>query len=132
MRMEEAVQRAVYSQLTAQLPSVLVVDHVIQPEDTGKQRFPYVAIGDATVSEWDTDDASGGDVDVSLHIWSRERGGREVKQLQGLVYEALHRQEFPIDGYHLVTVDYQTSEIYLESDGATRHGISRFRILIHE
>lgn len=132
MSMEEAIQRAIYSQLTTHLPSTLIVDHVIQPDDTGKQRFPYIAIGDANLSAWDTDNTLGADIDVTLHIWSRQRGGREVKELQGQIYSALHRQQFPVTGYHLVTIDLMSTEIYLESDGVTRHGLSRFRILLDE
>jgi hypothetical protein len=93
---------------------------------------PYIVIGDDTMIEYDADQVLGFDSTVTIHTWSTYRGRSEVKSLMGLIYDALHRAEFTIQGYNLIGCDCEYSETFLESDGVTRHGVQRFRILIRE
>lgn len=127
------------SALTALLaPSVLdsgsaVYDAVPQVDDTGSGlEFPFVAIGDDTILEWDTDDAFGTEATVTLHIWSRQQGRSEVKAIQGAIYDALHFQNLSITGYHTVVMLCEFEETMMDSDTYTRHGVSRYRIIFHE
>jgi len=127
---ELAVQQAVYARLNSQL-SVPVYDHVPQPADSGDDSmFPYVAIGDDTGIEWDTDTSDGWEITLTIHSWSRTRGRLEVKTLQGEIWDALHRHDLAVQGYRTVFCYSEFSETFLEADGLTRHGVQRFRIVI--
>lgn len=145
--MEKALQTAVftrlsgYEDLTDALPTVplpngttapAIFDNYPQPGDTGAQLFPFVSLGEGLLGEWDTDDTFGGDGEVVLHVWSRERGRREVKTLQGYIYAALHRYNLAVEGYTLVALDWVSSESFMDPDGVTRHGVSRFRVLLEQ
>lgn len=104
-----------------------VYDHV--PQDAV---FPYVAIGDTTSAEWDTDTSLGSEATATIHVWSRERGRMEAKEIQRELYNALHRHALSITGATTVTCDWEFAETELDTDGLTRHGITRFRLLIEQ
>ena len=138
MSAANAVQTAIYQALTASAPLMVLVkgifDNVPQLDEREDPdaRFPFVVIGDDDVNEDDTDTSRGFLVEVEIHAWSRKRGRKEIKEIQGLVYEALHRQTLNVAGYHFVDCFFDESETKLDPDGKTRHGISIFRISITE
>lgn len=100
------------------------------------QGFPYLTIGEAIHNEWDTDDTLGNNVSIDVHVWSRYgkkyRGRKEAKEIQGLIYKALHRQELTYETYDIISVDFENSQTFKDADGLTVHGVSTFRILIDE
>lgn len=118
-----AIQQAVYTRLAGQL-SVPVYDHA--PQDVA---FPYVELGEIDAIPFDTDDSVGAETTVTIHTWSRYRGWKEVKEIQGRVYDALHRYNLPVAGAHLVTVEFEIGRTFLDADGLTRHGVQEFRII---
>ena len=126
MSAELELQKAIYGVLDTAL-TMPVYDNV--PENAVA---PYIVIGDDTFIEYDTDSLRGFEATITVHSWSTYRGRAEVKTIMGLIYEALHRAEFTIAGYNLIGCDCEFSESFLESDGLTRHGVQRFRILIRE
>jgi len=137
MAYESAVQDSVYDALKANsalsAAVVGVYDAVPQAADSGSgSAFPYVTIGEDTAIEWDTDTELGADLTITIHTWSRYRGRKETKQIQGLIYGILHRANLSISGYHLVGVDWLQSESFMDTDGLTRHGVQTFRITIEE
>lgn len=121
-----ALQQAIYTRLSDQL-SVEVYDHV--PQDAA---YPYVTIGEGTESEWDTDDSLGIDATINIHVWSRYRGRKEVKQLQDQIYAALHRYDLPVSGADTVLVNFEFADSFVDPDGLTRHGVQRFRIITED
>lgn len=126
MSAELEIQKAVFTRLNNVL-SIPVYDNV--PDNA---QAPYVVVGDDTLVEFDSDGASGFEATVTIHSWSVYRGRTEVKNIMGLIYDALHRAELNVQGYNLLGCDCEFSETFLESDGVTRHGVQRFRILIRE
>lgn len=137
MSFETALQSAIYSVLNGDATlSGLVVgvyDDVPQAVDSGDPaQFPYVNIGEAVHTEWDTDTSRGDDATITIHTWSRYAGRKEVKQIQGAIYDVLHRSALAVTGYATVSVDWQQSESFLDTDGETRHGVQTFRIILDE
>jgi hypothetical protein len=126
MSAELEIQKAIFSKLNTAL-SIPVYDNV--PDNA---QAPYVVIGDDTLIEFDSDLVIGFEATVTVHSWSKYRGRAEVKGIMGQIYDTLHRAEFTLQGYNLLGCDCEFSETFLESDGVTRHGVQRFRILIRE
>lgn len=125
-----AIQTAVFQRLDAEL-SVPVYDHVPQPNDSGDNAlFPYVVIGDDDLSAWDTDTSQGFDGDLTIHVWSRQKGRAETKALQQQIYDALHRFDLSVSGADTITLDQSLATTMMDPDGITRHGVQRFRLLI--
>lgn len=135
-----AIQAAVYGRLTTYAPLAdLLAPHADNPakpavyDDVPQGAlFPYVTIGDDTLIEWDQDACLGAEATITLHVWSRERGRKQAKTIQGALYDALHRYALPVDGSHTVDCLWEMSESFLDPDGHTRHGVSRFRIILQK
>lgn len=137
MSFEVVIQKAIYEKLAASAELIAkkipVYDDVPQPEDSGKLcNFPYVVVGDDTLNQWDTDTEYGADAVITIHTWSRYTGKKEIKELQGYVYNALHNAELVIPGYVSVVCAFQDSKSFLDADGKTRHGVQTFTMLIEK
>lgn len=129
MSYETAVQTAVYDALTGDAALAALVEGVFDavPQD---QSFPFVTIGEDIHNEWDTNTTLGSDCSITVHTWSRGRGRKETKEIQGAVYDALHRASLTYAGYRFVSVEFAGSQSFMDADGLTRHGIQTFRVII--
>lgn len=135
MGFELAIQGAVYAALTGSAALTALVRGVYdaQPRPlTGSDtlQFPYITIGEDTHTDWSTDTESGDDATITIHTWSRYNGRKELKEIQGLIYGALHRRSFDVAGYALVSCDWISSDSLIDADGETRHGVQTFRLLL--
>ncbi|HSK40601.1 MAG TPA: DUF3168 domain-containing protein, partial [Arenibaculum sp.] len=79
------LQRAVLMALTSALAPVEVYDDV--PEEAA---HPYVSIGDMAVATTSDKAGDGERHTLTLHVWSRYPGRKEVKELLGGIKTALH------------------------------------------
>jgi hypothetical protein len=127
MSFEAAIQQASFDRLSSYPGMPTVYDDV----PTGAA-FPYVVIGEDTHIPFDTDDSLGSESTVTFHVWSRYRGKKEAKEILGLIYEALTRQALSVVGHDLITIEFDYSDVLLDPDGITRHGVSRFRWLVEQ
>jgi len=91
--------------------------------------FPYVVIGEAGAMSFDTKSEAGMVHRPSVHSWSRYRGLKEIKLLMAAIASALVDAPLTIAGHHLVLIDFAGSDVVLDPDGLTRHGVQRFRAL---
>ncbi|MBK1780561.1 DUF3168 domain-containing protein [Advenella sp. WQ 585] len=115
------IQHAIFSALTAL--QVAVYDDVPQGAS-----FPYVIIGEDDSVPFDTDDSTGFDTELTIHIWSRYSGMKEVKDIMSDIYSILNRRELSASGAHVIDCIFQYQDVLLDPDGITRHGIIRFRL----
>ena len=118
------LQKAIYTKLDAAL-SVPVYDDVPQGAS-----YPYVVIGEDATIEWDTDTEIGSESTLTIHTWSRAAGRKQTKELQEAIYTALHRTALVVTGVDVITCTHEFSESFMDPDGETRHGVSRYRVLI--
>ncbi len=119
------VQTALYTALTAALAPVPVLD-LAGPD----QRFPYCTMGEFTATPDDPVTAEQGvDLDMTLHVWSRQPGMQEIQQLMQTAKDALHHKQLAVTGFQWVTTVWEMAQTMRDIDGVTRHGVMRFRIL---
>jgi len=145
--MANAVQIAIYSALSgsndlvallasrinaAGMPAIY--DDVTQAGDSGNDSaFPYIVIGGDSVLDMSTDTSSGGDISVTIDVWSRYDGKRITKRIQAAIYQALHRATLTVPDHEFIGCDFdQEQPVTLDPDGHTYHGVSSFRVLIDE
>ena len=127
-----AVQAALVARLkaTAAVTDLLaegddsVFDHVPQASP-----FPYLVVGESTARPFDSKTEDGLDQQVTLHVWSRQRGMKELKTIMAAVLAALDRATPTVSGHDLVDLRFVFSTTRLDRDGFTRHGLQRFRVL---
>lgn len=123
------IQVAVLARLAAYGPLAAFVSGRIYDDVPQNAPFPYVVIGEADSIPFDDDVNDGEDTDLTIHVWSRSAGRKEVKQMMAAIYAALHRYPLPITGAHTVLMDFDYQNSFLDPDGITRHGVIRFRLL---
>ena len=127
------LQKTIFSKLNTDTTikntvSATVHDHV--PQGTA---FPYIVIGEETM----TDDESTKDIDfnnftLTIHVFSRNRGRKEAKNIMARIYELLHTQSLSVTGATHVNTRFEFSDIIREEDGLTYHGVQRFRTILHD
>ena len=119
------IQQAIFDELSELDYSVY--DHVPQVS-----AFPYIVIGDDTSISFDTDESVGSESTLTIHVWSQYRGKMQVKEILQEIYDKLNRADIAVSGCHLVECVAEFQETYLESDGLTRHGVIRFRLIVED
>jgi len=131
--MLNSLQVALYVKLSAALPGK-VFDAV--PQDKAGL---YVTIGDDTFVDWDTDDATGFECTATINTYNTNKapgtttlGYKDLKAMQETIYNTLHLQPLVVTGYNTVGVVQEYAESRRDNDGISRHGVQRFRILLHK
>lgn len=128
------VQTAIYTRLNSELSTNIFDDVEGLPEGKPDEDFPYIVVGEDTSLAWDTDDTLGATVTVTLHVWSRYEGKKEVKEIMQSIYDALNRQSSNLSasGYRFVDCLFEFSDVIDENDGATRHGVCRYLVTVEK
>lgn len=104
-----------------------IVDHA-----EAQQNYPFVVLGEELpLNEWDVKGQDGARVEPELHTWSDYRGLREVLAIQAEIRSALDKQSLSVAGYTLVEIRQVYATAFLDADGLSRHGVQRFRALLH-
>tara|TARA_Y100000310_G_scaffold142034_1_gene141489 strand:- start:830 stop:1210 length:381 start_codon:yes stop_codon:yes gene_type:complete len=125
MNFELITQQKIYDALSG--ISVPVYDNAPQGSN-----FPYVTIGEVSALEFDTDNTIGQSSVFTVHVWSRQQGRKETKEIQGEIYSALHLLQFAEAGYIFTENYFVSSDTFVETDGKTRHGVQTFKLTIEE
>jgi len=129
MSVGSELQAALYLALNTALTGIAgVYDEVPQlPVGMPDTSFPYVEIGDVGVVPFDTDDNTGYEAYVLLHVWSRYRGKKEAHDIFEVCRNTLHRQTLTLTNWSVFDI-LQTGEFVVkrESDNTTIHGFGRF------
>lgn len=128
-----ATQEALYGALSADsnLQTLLGAPARIYDVVPPSAVFPYVTLGDLTLRDYDTKEATGFEQICIFHIWSRYRGRKELKQIMQGLYDVLHRATLTLTGASASSCQFQSASTNVESDGLTLHGTMRFRLLTH-
>lgn len=105
-----------------------------QAADSGDPAaFPYVVIDDTDFGDYHTATESGFEIIMRLYTFSRSPGRKEVRDVQDLIYSALHRQEalLAVSGHTVLFIDREGSTVDepLDADGAWR-GVCEYRAIV--
>ena len=90
--------------------------------------FPYITIGEANLTDNDTDSTQNVYISYVIHTWSRADGRKEIKTIMGEIYSALHLTKFSESGYSFTENYFLSSDSFVETDGKTRHGVQTFKL----
>lgn len=132
MSFETPAQQAIFSHLNGNIGATVYDDVPDLPSGMPLANFPYVVIGDDTSTAWDTDDRTGANVTVTLHVWSRASGFKETKAILAAIYERLNRAQLTADGFNIIDCLWEFSDAMRDPDGQTRHGVARYRITMQK
>ena len=125
------LQQAVYGALTGDSTLMALITGVHDHLPQGAA-FPYVTIAESTARAWGVVGVVGIEATLTLHVWSRVRGRKEFKQIMAEMHRILHDADLTVTGHALIWLRFDFAETILDDDGATYHGITRFRALTNE
>ena len=123
-----ALKRGVYQalagsvSLTALLGGVRVYDNAPQAAP-----YPFITLGQSVVRDWSTGSEVGAEHNLTLHVWSRSGGKKQVLEILESIRAVLHDQPLALANHHLVNLSHEFSEARPDPDGDTFHGIVRYR-----
>jgi len=95
--------------------------------------FPYVVMGEVSGRDWSDKFEPGQEVFSTVHVWSQYPGRKEAAEMQDAILQALTSS--PLDlgpDFHAALGALDMSEMIIDIDGATRHGVVRMKYLIEE
>ncbi len=102
-----------------------VFDHVPQ-----RSPWPFVSIGNVASRDLSMSDSeSGAEHFVTVHVWSRAKGKKQCYEIMEVVRSILHDSHPTVEGHALVNLRYVSSDVGLDPDGETVHGVMRFRVV---
>lgn len=121
------LQTAVYADLVAaSIPGLVqIVDHrIVKPK---ADDFPFIEIGESQSIPDDTSCADGSQEIIDLHVWSRVRGQKQIKQIMGRIHDAFHAEALTVSGLASCFAFVEGERIINDPDGLTRHGVVTLR-----
>ena len=123
-----ALQRNIYQALTSssELTSLLGGDRIYSQAPPAAQ-FPFITLGQTVNLDWSTGTDEGAEHSLTLHVWSRADGAREVHEILEMIRTVLHGQLLALEDHYLVNLRHEFMEARLDPDGETMHGIVRYR-----
>lgn len=122
------LQKAMYQKLKNDAALVALLGGGKVYDDTPQRtEYPYVTFGRSVVRDWSTGTDSGHEHIVTLHVWSRAAGRREVHDIINAIETALHDQPLAIMGFRLVNLRHENSDARRDPEGETYHGTVRYR-----
>ena len=124
------LQEALYSRLSSDNTLTNTLGAGVFDEVTQNQATPYISMGYGTAIEYGTKDLDGGEFTVTFDIWSEYKGAKECKQKMARVHTLLHNHSLSVSGFNLINLRFEFSDILIDPDGVTRHGVMRFRAII--
>lgn len=89
--------------------------------------FPYITFGRASIYDWSTATERGAEQLVTLHVWSKAKGKREVLELMDLIRARLDDAALTLDGHRLVNLRMDFQEARFDEDLSVHGGLLRFR-----
>jgi hypothetical protein len=95
--------------------------------------MPYVVSGELEGRDWSDKFAAGQEVMSTVHVWSDYPGRKECAEMLDRILRALSGEALYLgQDFRAVCSGLDMSQILIDLDGVTRHGVLRLRYLIEE
>ncbi len=91
--------------------------------------FPYITIGEGQSISNIADCYDGTESFLDVHVWSREVGFPEAKQIADGLRDLLRQDSLTVTGHTLELFEFQSSRFLRDPDGLTNHIAMSFRAL---
>ena len=112
--------------LIAKLSASLSVGVYTDPPDAAE--YPFIVVQSVTADDVSTAGEDGQLFSVVLHVWSDYDGAKEILDLLGQMYNALHKQQITLTAHAFGGCYVTGTDTYADPDGKVFHGIMTARI----
>jgi hypothetical protein len=124
------LQAAIVAALVADDDLAALVDDRIHDGAPRAGDFPSITFGETGQADWSSDSEPGGEIRLTLHVWSRAIGKREAWTIIGHLMRLLHDASLALEDSALVLIRVAFAEVRLDPDGQTEHGVVRIAALV--
>lgn len=131
----QETQKTIYEVLTLDAPLMALVSGVFDSASVPQgQAFPYITIGETPMTDRSNHTTRGFAAEMTIHVWYQEngRGRKKVQDIQKEIDRLLHAQNVCIDGWNIISLRAIFTDVIIDIDNVTLHGIQRFNLLIGE
>ena len=99
-----------------------------------EQTFPFVTIGEIMNVDRGSHNTEGYSNTITIHVWDQglNAGRKQVQTIQKRIDELLHNQEPSISGWDVVCFRRSSSNVLIDPDNITFHGVQIFNLLTGE
>jgi hypothetical protein len=132
------LQKAIYQALDNDLDlrSMIGLNRIFDTVPQA-QVFPFITIGEADVTPFDSHTQNGFEGTFNVHVWTRHsslgaRGRAQTHEIMGEVYRIIHGASLTVTGFRVIVLRYDFSNIVEQTDGLTYHGVTRFKFMMGE
>ena len=122
-----ALQKAVVAALRADAALAALIAARVYDDPPRDVVFPYVGIGAQSLSDWDTASERGHLHRLTLDIFSRQGGRKEVRQIMAAIEAVLHDAALTLEDHRLINLRFEFADIFRDEDGETMRGAARYR-----
>ena len=124
-----ALQSAVVAALTAnaELTSATGGTARVYDDVPPATLYPYLSIGQTVERDWSTGTDEGREHTLTLHVWSRTPGRKQVHEIASLVRVTLHQAALTLTNHRLINLRHEFTESRREPDNETYRALVRFR-----
>jgi hypothetical protein len=123
-----ALQRSVFQALAGSSALTMLLGGARVFNDAPQSAsFPYVTLGQTVMRDWSTGTEDGAEHSLTLHVWSRACGKKQVHEIIEAILAVLHDRPLVLGDHYIVNLRHEFSEARLDPDGDTFHGIVRYR-----
>lgn len=130
------LQKALFDRLSNDANVAAVTNGVFDdvPESTP---YPYLTIGEATATNWDTKTFNGEEITITFHVWSNYKGKKECYEILDSVINSLSTPLI-VSGFHFEASENEYIQVFLDDLGYKSdskqlyHGVIRVRFKISQ
>ena len=122
------LQKAIFAALIADAPLLALLGGARVYDDVPRGAvLPYVSFGPSTTRDWSTGTETGSEHAVTLRVWSKAGGEKQVHLVLEAIRTALHDTSLVLAGHRLISLRHELSDAARGSDGEIYAGVARFR-----
>lgn len=110
------------TEISALIGKNKIFDHV--PPQTS---FPYITLGHSRIYDWSTSTEIGEEHFLTIHIWAKGNGRKQVLEIIGAISDTLEIEALPTTGFTLINLTSMGIEARYEDSRNTYHGVMRYR-----
>jgi hypothetical protein len=123
-----ALQRSLYQALANSLELVTLLGGVRVYEDPPQSApYPFITLSQSVVRDWSTGTEDDAEHSLTLHVWSRAGGKKEMLEIVEAIRALLHDKPLALEDHYLINLRHEFSEARPDPDGDTFHGVVRYR-----
>jgi len=93
------------------------------------QALPFIDLADTLERDWSSKSFTGSEYMMKIHVFAPTTD--LVLQIAERIRDLLHRVDLVVVGKNFVETSHEDTEIFLDKDQTTIHGIVSFRSLLH-